>query len=108
MTQDYDPLWYDRVEVDEPMNAFVLGMLAIFLVILFFYASVAALLNLLKVDAVHALGAGQTCEFGRNDHLRDKARDKDRGGLFHPHSKGVTKGREQVWRQILTALGLLD
>ncbi len=79
------------------------------------------------VEAVGPLDAGRTLEFDWHDHKRYEVRDEDEGVLFHvpwtmrpedvhwalaihdrAHFKGVAKGREQVRKPILTALGLLD
>ncbi|MCY1645005.1 hypothetical protein [Methylorubrum sp. SL192] len=79
------------------------------------------------VEAVGPLDADRTLEFDWNDYSRYEVRDEDDGVLFHvPRTlrpqdihwalaihdraffQGLAKGREQVRRPILTALGLID
>jgi hypothetical protein len=43
MTQDDDPLWYDRAEPDEPLNIFTMTLISAFAVGEFFYVGVMSL-----------------------------------------------------------------
>lgn len=48
MESNDDPLWYDRVEPDEPMNVWEMALIAIFAVSEFIIARLRALLDIFK------------------------------------------------------------
>ncbi|TXM67315.1 hypothetical protein FV218_19385 [Methylobacterium sp. WL69] len=54
MAPDHDPLWYDRVEADEPLNIYAMALFGIFGVVVFFYDGVAALVSIIKSGAAAA------------------------------------------------------
>lgn len=51
MSPNDDPLWYDRVEPDEPLNAFAVALISIFAVAEFICVGFAGLYRLLKGGA---------------------------------------------------------